>query len=195
MKGSISMLLLLALFYSCKEEKDAQGDEAIRFRYYNLENQGWKSRLHVQQVDNISYTATEVPLQYYLLKDMGDADLVRVDSIYEENKHERVIEFVFQQAQEKDLLQEEFTKLGYQKSVEYMAFTIEKDFYAVTSKKDTIRCNGVQFERNFKVAPSNKLLLFFSGIAPDDKIQLVYEDKLFGKGTLKFNFVDPLLNL
>jgi len=194
MKGLISLFLVL-LFFSCAEKKESSGDEEIRFRYYNLENQGWKSKTHLQKVDNIGFTATEVPIQYYLLKELGDTNLVKVDSIYEENKRERVIEFTFEEEKENDLLKEEFTRLNYQKSVEYMSFTIEKDFYAVTSKKDTIRCNGVQFERNFKVAPSNKLLLFFSGIDPDDKIQLVYQDNLFGKGTIKFNFVDPLLNL
>lgn len=194
MKGLIKLFLLFLLF-SCSDKKQVPDDSEIRFRYFNLENRGWKSKLHVQKIDNISFTATDVPIQYYLLKELGDADLVKVDSIYEENKRERVIEFAFEEDSEKDLLQEKFTHLDYKKAVEYMSFTIEKDFYAVTPKNDTIKCSGVQFERNFKVAPSNKILLFFSGINPDDKIQLVYQDNLFGKGTIKFNFVDPLLNL
>ncbi len=194
MKGSISLFLILILF-SCADKKEAPDDAEIRFRYYNLENQGWKSKLHTQQIENINFTATEVPIQYYLLKDMGDEDLIKVDSIYEDNKRERVIEFAFEEEKEKDLLLKEFTNLEYQDAVKYMSFTIEKDFYVVTSKKDTIRCQGVLFERNFKVAPSNKVLLFFSNIDPNDKIQLVYQDNLFGKGTIKFNFIDQLLNL
>jgi hypothetical protein len=65
---------------------------------------------------------------------------------------------------------------------------MEKDFYVVTSKKDTIKCSGVNYERNFKVAPFQKIMLFFSGIQPKDKIQLIYNDKLFGKGIVKFKF-------
>ena len=76
-----------------------------------------------------------------------------------------------------------------------MSFKIQDDFYVVTTKNDTIKCEGVLFERNFKVAPFTKVLLFFSGIAPEDKIQLVYQDKLFKKGTIKFNFRDKILNL
>ena len=56
------------------------------------------------------------------------------------------------------------------------------------TKKNTIKCSGVNFERNFKVAPLQKVILFFSGISPKDKIQLVYNDKLFGKGIMKFMF-------
>jgi hypothetical protein len=193
MRGLISLVVIF--FFSCADKKEAPDEEEIRFRYYNLENQGWKSKKHIQQIDNIDFTATQVPIQYYLLKEMGNEDLIKVDSIYEENKRERVIEFTFEEDNEKDLLLKEFTNLEYRDAVKYMAFTIEKDFYVVTSKKDTIKCNGVQFERNFKVAPSNKLLLFFSDINPDDKIQLVYNDNLFGKGVIKFNFIDPLLNL
>jgi hypothetical protein len=68
---------------------------------------------------------------------------------------------------------------------------LDRDFYVVTSKNDTIPCSGVNFERNFKIAPFQKVLLFFSGIDPNDKIQLVYKDYLFKKGTLKFKFKDP----
>ncbi len=187
----------LFLFFSCGEKKQEtwQDDSKIRYKYYNLENQGWKSQLHSQKIDNIDFTATQVPIQYYLLKEMGSSSLTKVDSIYQENKKERIIEFTFQEKNENDLLKEKFTGMEYQKSVEYMSFTIQKDFYVVSSSKDTIKCSGVLFERNFKVAPFNKIMLFFSGIEPNDNIQLIYQDNLFKKGTIKFSFSDQLLNL
>lgn len=198
MKVLIKIFVLgsVCLFFGCNGKKeDSSKESEIEFRYYNLENQGWKSKLHSEKVDNIKFTATEVPIQYYLLKEMGNTDLVKVDSVYEENKRERVIEFTFEGDKNADLLKEDFTKMDYQTSVKYMSFTIEKDFKAVVKGKDTITCSGVLFERNFKVAPFNKVLLFFSGIDPNDKIQLIYQDKLFQKGILKFNFTDPPLNL
>ncbi|PZO26641.1 MAG: hypothetical protein DCF13_13490 [Flavobacteriaceae bacterium] len=191
------MLFCLAVIISCskKESYQLKDDSDIRYRYYNLERMGWKSKNHKQQVKNITYEATEVPIQYYLLKDMGNSDLITVDSIYEENKKERVIEFTFQDDEERDLLDEKFTKLDYKKSVEYMSFTIQNDFMVVTSKKDTVLCSGVLFERNFKVAPYNKVLLFFSGIDPNDNIQLIYKDNLFQNGVLKFQFKEPIVIL
>lgn len=192
------IFLFIVLFvFSCKksESPEDQVQSDIRFRYFNLEKQGWKSKMHTQLVDSIHYTATEVPIQYYLLKDLGNTDLIKVDSLYEANKRERVIEFTFEQINGEDLLREKFTSRNYQKSVEYMSFGIENDFIVVTSKNDTIKCSGALFERTFKVAPKNKLLLFFSGIDPNDKIQLIYQDKLFNSGTLKFRFKDSTLKL
>ena len=183
---------LILFFISCKKEpKNSQQDSEIRDRFFNLEKIGWKSRSYTQVVDDIGFTATEVPIQYFLLKSQGLENLKRIDSLYEENKRERVIEFTFQQDEEKDLLAQDFTGLDYTSSVKYMSFGLDKDFYVVTSKKDTILCSGVNFERNYKIAPFQKVLLFFSGIDPNDKIQLIYNDVLFRKGTLKFKFKDP----
>ena len=185
----IFILLFSVVFVSCK--KEIKDDSEIRERYFQLEKIGWKSKVHNQIVDDINFTATEVPIQYYLLKDKGKEDLFLVDSLYEENKRERIIEFTFHQDEEKDLLQNDFTGMTYEEGVKYMSFGLEKDFCVVTSKKDTIKCSGVTYERNYKIAPFQKVLLFFSGIDPNEKIQLVYQDYLFRKGTIKFKFKDP----
>jgi hypothetical protein len=184
--------LLFFMTLSCKEEPNSTTkDHEARDRYFNLEKIGWKSRTYSQTVDDIIFAATEVPIQYYLLKDLGKEDLVKIDSLYEENKRERVLEFTFQQDEEKDLLTRNFTGMDYTNAVKYMSFGLERDFYVVTSKKDTIACSGVTFERNYKIAPYQRVLLFFSGIDPEEMIQLVYNDYLFRKGTLKFKFKDP----
>ena len=189
----IFLVLLTVLFISCNKKGNDEAE--IRFMYYNLENLGWKSKLHSETIDNLNFTGTEVPIQYYLLKDMGNTNLIKVDSIYELNKRERVIEFTFKNDTEEDLLTEKFTKMDYESSVKYMSFTIKDDFYVVTTKHDTIKCDGVLFERNFKIAPYNKVMLYFSNISPDEQIQLVYNDRLFQKGTIKFSFTNPILKL
>jgi hypothetical protein len=183
------MISILILFSCNKKEniKDVD-DSEIRYKLFQLEDMGWKSKNISQKIEDISFTATEVPIEFYLLKDQGTSDLFNIDSLYNENKYERIIEFNFKQEDEKDLLNNEFTKLSYEEGVKYMSFNMEKDFYVVTSRNDTIKCSGVNYERNFKVAPFQKILLFFSGIQPKDKIQLIYNDKLFGKGIVKFKF-------
>lgn len=183
-------MILILLLFSCNKKENIKDidDSEIRYKLFQLEDMGWKSKNISQKIDDISFTATEVPIQYYLLKDQGNSDLFNIDSLYNQNKFERIIEFTFDQEDEKDLLKEDFTKLSYEDGVKYMSFKMENDFYVVTSKKDTIKCSGVNYERNFKVAPFQKIMLFFSGINPNDKIQLVYNDKLFGKGIVKFKF-------
>ncbi|WP_300568528.1 hypothetical protein [Flavobacterium sp.] len=185
------LLFFIIALFSCKKEDGAIDDSEIRDRYFNLEKIGWKSKVHNQLIDDINFTATEVPIQYYLLKDKGNQDLFLVDSLYEANKTERIIEFAYHQDEEKDLLDKSFTGMSYEEGIKYMSFGLDRDFYVVTSKKDTIACSGVIYERNFKVAPYQKVLLMFSGIDPNDKIQLVYKDYLFRKGTMKFKFKDP----
>lgn len=178
----------LLLFFSCKKDENTKTDKDIRYQLFQLENFGWKSKLNSQKIDDISFTSTEVPIQYYLLKDKGTEDLFKIDSIYQANKTERIIEFTFEQNDEKDLLYEDFTSISYENGIKYLSFEIDKDFYVVTSKQDTIKCSGVNYERNFKVAPYQKIMLFFSGIDPKEEIQLVYNDKLFKKGIIKFQF-------
>lgn len=186
------LLTICSFFiFSCEKKNETIVDDgSIRYQLFQLEKRGWKSRLHLQKVDDISFTATEVPIHFYLLKDQGNQDLFNIDSLYQENKTERVLEFTFEQEDEDDLLKDKFTSLSYEDGVKYMSFSLDKDFYVVTSKNDTIQCSGVSYERNFKIAPFQKVLLFFSGIDPKDKIQLIYNDKLFRKGTLKFQFKD-----
>jgi len=180
-------------FISCNKEKN--NTENSYDEFYQLEHIGWKSKKINRYINTINYTATEVPIAYYILKDQGDSDLKKVDSIYNTHKRERVLEIEFHHDEEKDLLLNEFTNRSYEDAVKYMAFTITKDFSIVTSSKDTIACAGVQFERNFKVAPFKRALLYFGNINQDDQIQLIYNDELFGNGIIKFKFKETPIKL
>jgi len=187
------LALLCCCFISCKKEtKEA---EQVYDEYYQLANTGWKSKKINHYINTINYTATEVPIAYYILKDQGEENLAHVDSIYEAHKRERVLEIEFHHDEEKDLLLSEFTNKSYEDAVKYMAFTIKKDFTIVTSAQDTIQCAGVQFERNFKVAPFKRALLYFGDINPEDEIQLIYNDELFGNGIIKYKFKETPIKL
>jgi hypothetical protein len=194
MRQSVQHMLCVfsIVFFGCKKENEQK--PAVDYKFFNLQQQGWKSKRITQFANDINYTATEVPLYYYLLNNIGD-DFAKVDSIYNANSKERIVEVEFQHTNEEDLLQEEFTNKSYEDAVEYMAFAIENDFMVVTSSNDTIPCSGVNFERNFKVAPFKRVLLYFNNINPNDNIKLIYQDHLFGNGIIKFNFQETPLKL
>lgn len=186
---SYIILGVFIAFYSCKGKPSDNN-----YKYFNYGVYDWKSKQVTQYYDAISYKATEVPLEYYLLKQIGN-DSKLVDSISKENSRERIVEFQFQHQDQKDLLLQEFTNKSYEDAVKYMAFTIEKDFKVVTETNDTISCSGVHFERNFKVAPYKKLLLYFNHIDQKDNIKLIYNDQLFGNGLINFSFKETPIEL
>ncbi len=186
---SISFIVLFILMFSESCNKSAKSNKLPEYKLFNLQQQGWKSKRVTQFINDINYTATEVPIQYYLLKNNPN-DYAKVDSLYQINAKERVIEVEFQHVKEADLLLEDYTNKTYEDAVKYMAFTIEKDFTVVTSSNDTIQCSGVNFERNFKLAPFKRVLLYFNNINPNDHIKLIYQDYLFGNGIIKFNLKD-----
>src|SRR5690606_24490721 len=148
------------------------------YKLFNLENSGWKSKRVSHFLSGIEYKATLVPLQYYILKNVGSKDHALTDSIFKSHKQERIIEVEFHHENKDDLLKEEYTSLDYESSVKYMSFYIENDFKIVTQSADTIQCAGITFERNFKVAPFKRLLLHFGNVPEDENIQLVYDDRL-----------------
>lgn len=191
--GFLLLLILSLCSIHCKR-KEASNNEAA-FKLYNLANAGWKSKTLSHHLSAINYKATQVPLQYYILKNGNTEDPQKIDSIYKSHANERIIEFEFQHDSKDDLLKSDYTKKGYTASVKYMAFGIDKDFEIVTESGDTIVCSGVTFERNFKVAPFKRLLLHFGNVPENENIKLVYEDKLFGNGLLKYNFKETPIKL
>lgn len=190
----VSFVLLFALVYFTIFNRPTKSNKSSDYKFFNLQQQGWKSKRITQFINDINYTATEVPIQYYLLKNNPD-DYAKVDSLYHIYAKERIIEVEFQHADEADLLLEDYTNKTYDDAVKYMAFTIEKDFVVVTSSNDTIKCSGVNFERNFKLAPFKRILLYFNDINPDDHLKLIYQDYLFGNGIIKFNLKDTPLKV
>lgn len=179
----LKIALLILLTNSCKNKINDQSS----FKEYFSGNKGWKSKRITKYLNSINYTATEVPLKYYLLKSL-DGNLEKVDSIYKIHQKERIIEVEFQHIDRTDLLEKEYTNRKYEDAVKYMSFFIENDFKIITSSNDTIKCAGVNFERNFKIAPFKRILLHFNNIKPTDNIELVYNDNLFGNGIVKFDF-------
>ncbi len=184
------LILICVSIYACKSDgnKSINHDSDISYKLFQLENLGWKSKTISHFVKDIQYKATEVPIEYFLLKDQGSQDLLMIDSLSKKHTNERIIEFEFAHNADDDLLQTKYTSLNYDKSVTYLASTIKNDFIAVTSKNDTILCAGVQFERTYKIGPYKRILLYFGGVDHDETIQLIYQDRLFKNGIFKFKF-------
>ncbi len=189
------VVLGMSFLYSCNRSTKVENSTTENYKLFNLEQAGWKSKSVTQQLSNLSYTATLVPIQYYILKELGEENRTKVDSVAEHHKLERVIELEFQHNTKDDVLLSKYTKKDYESSVKYIASTIAKDFMIVTTSGDSINCSGVTLERNFKIAPFKRVLLYFGNVPEEEQIQLVYQDELFGNGILKFKFKEIPLKL
>jgi hypothetical protein len=133
---------------------------------------------------------------YYISHAYGEENINQIDSAYQTVKNQRIIEFVIENKGHKDLFDSIYTNIdNYSHVVEYFSSTIKKDFYLLTSTKDTILCNDVLFERTFKLSPHKKLLLYFGNIDPEEKIELIYDDQLFNKGKIEYKLNNHLIKL
>lgn len=82
----------------------------------------------------------------------------------------------------------------YEARVKYMSFEMQKDIYLVQGK-DTLLPGLFQFERIFEVAPYSTLMLSFDNkrFNRNNEFTIVYNDKLFEKGFVKFNYKNKQL--
>jgi len=191
------LLVFLALSLSaCKNKIEKQWSKtSTSERLFEYQERGWKSNQVINFTADIQYRATEVPIEYYLIKNQGTTDAKAFDSVVAAHASERIIEFEFEHIKGKDLLEEEYNNLSYDDAVVYMSSTIQKDFIAVTSSNDTIACSGVLFERHFKVSPFKRVLLFFGGIDSNETIKIIYNDQLFDNGNFSFDFNEDSIKL
>lgn len=167
---------------SCDDKKTISQPLSLTLGNYN-----WESYRVSEIKGGIDYSAMRLPNEYYLRKNIGVKNRTALDSLQESMKNERVIVAEFRDLKEDDILKEEFTNRSYEEAVKYLAFTIQKDYSLVTESNDSIPCVGVHFERNFKVAPFKRVLLYFNNVPEEENIRLLYTDNLFGNGVLQFN--------
>lgn len=85
----------------------------------------------------------------------------------------------------------------YEDRIKYFSFKIEKDIYLIQGN-DTIWPGLCQFERIFEVAPHVNVMFAFDNRVFDRnrEFTIVYNDKVFEKGTIKYYYQNnQLINL
>jgi hypothetical protein len=85
----------------------------------------------------------------------------------------------------------------YDGRVKYTAFEMQNDFCLIQGK-DTLLPGLYQFERIFEVGPYANMMLAFDNkkFNKNDEFTIVYNDRLFEKGFVKFNYKNKqLINL
>lgn len=83
------------------------------------------------------------------------------------------------------------------KRVEYLSFEIQKDFKLVEGR-DTLSCLLNHFERTYELTPYNTFVLAFAnpveGGVPEKDLKFIYNDNVFGSGTVNFIIKSETIN-
>ncbi|MBL7884406.1 MAG: hypothetical protein JNL69_10090 [Bacteroidia bacterium] len=77
----------------------------------------------------------------------------------------------------------------YEARIKYMSFEMQKDVFLVQGN-DTLLPGMFHFERIFEVAPYATVMLAFDNAKfnQEEEFTIVYNDKLFNKGFIKYNY-------
>jgi hypothetical protein len=147
-----------------------------------------------KSIGNITYSAILKPIDYMLSqKQLQENNMTLSKDDFEdlqyfdlcikvEDFHQEFIKYNLQSAGQ------------YQQRVSYCAFDMQKDIKLVDGK-DTLACMLYHYERAFDVAPYGHFILAFE---PDKNKTvtvktLVFYDRLFNNGTIKFTFPPKIM--
>ncbi|MBL0048938.1 MAG: hypothetical protein IPP32_12675 [Bacteroidetes bacterium] len=149
--------------------------------------------LKTKTIDNVIYSIQYKPIDYIICEELETESIK--DSILVRNYKElEGMEYFDFKIKLMDY-EQEFLKYGinsqneYQENVNYCAFKMQSDI-SLQNGNEIIPCALFHFERAYDASPEARFILGFE--KPKDKVgenmTLVFEDKLFHKGIIKFNF-------
>mgnify|MGYP000040923929 CR=1 FL=1 len=134
---------------------------------------------------DINYTVKRIPRAYYLKNKGLEGEELQL--AIQETKGEQLFYIEFEQEQKLDLVKK-YLAYNLDQNIAYLSFDIYKDFQLVTASGDTIAATYSLYERNFHVAPFERVMLSFNGVNEEEEFELLYNDRIFGNGALNFNF-------
>lgn len=94
------LLIVVSFHFSCNKKNEKNED--LTEKIYRAKGNGWKSKISFHSFKGMNYKATQVPIQYYFLKNES-SNPKKIDSLYQINKGERVIEFEFSNLNKDDV--------------------------------------------------------------------------------------------
>lgn len=166
-----------------EESKELSKNEYINWVDKNLTKK--------KELKNISYELKYTPVEYKLLKNTNYTDKNKFNNDIKDYKDSQYFTFKIMISDEKTspMKYNLNTEQEYFARVEYLSFGIINDIYMIDDQ-DTLSCQLNYFERNYDLAPYIIESLTFelkNSNYKGDKL-LIYNDRLFGNGIIKFRF-------
>jgi hypothetical protein len=209
--------MLSVVFLSCKNDKYETSLESKKmdikkveeeivnnkFKYTDLVAE-WKTNSSnefylMKKIDDFKFTAIYKPYSILVMEELQDVNIEDTISIEFQKKTANYSNMHFLNFSiENETYKNELIKLdvennqAYYDRITYYSFAAKNEAYIVEDK-DTLKCDFINFERTFEAKPSIMLSIGFTRKSKTNnynKLKFVFEDKIFNKGKLIFNF-DP----
>lgn len=139
------------------------------------------------QKEDLVFRMKKIPTELYVSKEMPGASSDVIDSAVADLNGEQVFYFELEETMRQDLLKK-YHADHFDQAVSYLSFDISNDFMILTADGDTLTPSFTMYERNFHLAPYERVLIDFVGLDENEAFELVYRDHLFGKGEVRFQF-------
>lgn len=198
MKTIPTIAILLALSLSaCHKHPEQVSKE----QYLPVLKADHEAIYQEKKFKGITFSFRYCPIEEVVLNDCGDCTLT--DSVYRKlfDKHKELQYYTLTLVSddENEILEHYSNESdeAYYQMLDYLENGIQDDIYLLQGT-DTLPCVISHYERNFGLSANNKVSLAFKNTEPQrpflhDKI-LVYNDRLFNTGELRFKISKESLN-
>jgi hypothetical protein len=193
----IGIFIIIGLVFftsSCNRKKEKLNAQEY-IQYVEKKENGF---FHEKKIGNVLFRLKSEPKYYKLAQAIIDDNLSgnkpKIEKYKTElgNQHYFILELENMRS-ETDLLTEGISDQNdYLLRVNYFSYDFDKDIHFV-SGNDTLPCALFHYENSYGGTPKLRFLLSFAGKGSQQN-EIVFEDKIFNSGTVKFNLSDEELN-
>lgn len=156
-----------------------------------------------KKINEFDYKVKHLPTNYLVLKEINKNNLTlskeTIDSIKKEYEGMEYFEMRIQVENYNDELAKYMAAgmADYQTRIVYMAFQMQHNLTLATELNADIPCKLFHFERTYGITPYATFLFAFSKQDIGNAVErtVIYEDELFNKGRLKFNWAFNYIEL
>lgn len=168
-----------------EENRFIYNGDVIELEEINTKDSTYIVQVNEKKKQDIFLRAKKVPNKMYLLnKGVPEEE---IDQAVTASQKEVLYYFEFEDEFKTDLIAKHFED-DPDGHISYLSFDIYQDFYLISKEGDTISANYSVYERDFQMAPYERILLSFTGIEDTSGYALLYDDRLFGSGSTVFHF-------
>jgi len=146
-----------------------------------------------KQLDDFDYQVQYKTPEYMAIKDIGTEMLTEKTFQKQKNKYDDMYFFdlILSSGKYPNLLKAGANKEVYYSRIRYYTTEVAKDINLI-SGSDTLNFAMVHFERSYGITPYIKLVLAFEkGAVRNEKLHLVYNDRVFNTGKVRFDIATP----